>query len=460
MHDRRFVRGAFLAFFVVILFSATEVFAATELPYEPFIPKAGDAEVRPASELVSCFDYYRFGSTPVMIASDLKNVSQGATIAFEGSLKNENAYPLTDVAVYAKVFHKRNPGVKDSFGPDIADWFLVEDNISLGAGESHPLTTSWNVPRDAVPGEYQIVTFVLSHDRFNMSGLSFTNDIIGGNYAFKVLGTGSGNTHFDVTATRVGDQTLRAAAYAPRMTFTDGAVPIAVHLTNPSSTRFDGKVVWKLYAWDTNLEANLLESREEAVTIGPNNSLTLPYSVSEEGHSVYNLIGELIPNDASQSKSFVAIRFVTDQAATPRINFVGVSEFPVVEGTTAFACIHSTGMSEAKDVRLELTATSNSILDIVLGKWTLAKRVYEGVAPGAQVALPTALSGASDSFTVRARLYQGGVLVDDVSVPYCTPLQSSCSTTNTIWYVLGGIVILLIIIGAVALMRKKQTPVV
>jgi hypothetical protein len=82
-----------------------------------------------------------------------------------------------------------------------------------------------------------------------------------------------------------------------------------------------------------------------------------------------------------------------------------------------------------------------------------------GEAPGAQVALTSALSGASDAFTVRAKLYQDDVLIDDVSVQYCSPLETPCPTSNSFVVVVIGGIIVILIIGATMFLRKKKSPI-
>jgi hypothetical protein len=131
--------------------------------------------------------------------------------------------------------------------------------------------------------------------------------------------------------------------------------------------------------------------------------------------------------------------------------------YPGETGTPVFACIHSTGMSEAENVRLELTATSNNILDFLMGKGTLAKESYEGPAPGSIVAFTAPLSRASESYTVRAKLYQNDVLIDDVSVPYeCSTFSDDCIPTRTVNLLIGGVFVA-VVIGGIFLLRRRMT---
>ena len=445
---------------VAVLFLALPSLSAQALtsPAEPWLSGATNSadQKDKKNEFQSCFDYYRFGSTPTIISSDLTSVSQGSHISFAGTLLNENQYPVTDMKIYVKIFHNRNPGVKDSFGPDIVDWYLIEDDISLEAGESHPFSTVWQVPREATPGEYRVATFVVAHDRFNMAGLSFTNDIVSGNYIFHVVGGGSGNAHFDIRQTTIGGQALHAAAYSPRIPITSEGANAFVNIQNPSEGRFEGKVVWKLYAWDTALESNLIETKEEPITVGPGGNVMLQYIISDHKKTVYDLVGEIVPNKEGQSKSFVNIRFVSDAPAIPRINFAGTTGYPGEVATEVFACIHSTGTKEADNVRLELVATSNSILDFFMGKRILATEKFEGTAPGSVVAFAAPLVRASDSYTVRAKLYQNEVLIDDVSVPFeCAAFSESC-LPSTMSNALLGVAVILIIGGALYILRRKK----
>jgi hypothetical protein len=355
-----------------------------------------------------------------------------------------------------KVFHRRNPAVKDSFGPDVVDWFLVQDKVNLDAGQVMPLKFDWKVPVDAAPGQYAMATFVVSHDRFNLSGLSFTTDIVGSSYEFSVDGGSNGSAQFDITRTTVGDQVLHAATFAPRFENADDAIPVTLYLVNSSGRHFAGTVKWSLYSWDRNLAQNLIETKETPVSVDGKGEITLPFAVQKSGHSVYNLIAELVPALPSQTKSFVSVRFITDEVNDPRLNFVGTNKYPADSSTDAFACFHATGMAPAENVKVTMVARSNSFFDMLLGKAVLAEKSFEGTAPGNLVAVSSPFSRSSDSYTVTAKLYQDGKLVDTVAVPYCKDGCSSREGPGVTSIIVQVIVFVLMTMGIMALLNHKK----
>lgn len=424
-------------------------------PYEPFIPQEGDANTQNKLDeaFTSCFDYYRFGSTPIIISSELSTVAQGSTVGFKGKITNENEYPLTDVAIYAKMFYRANPSAKDSFGPEVVDFFKVADGVTLKAGETQELNLTWNVPQDANLGEYQLATFVVDHDRFNMLGLSFSTDIVGGSAKFAVVGAPVGNTGFDIHKTTVGSEILHAATFAPRVEVGDEGLPITLHLVNTTPQKAEGTVTFTLYAWDTIREENIIDSSEMEISVNAGEDLPLTYIVTDDSQSVYDLLVEYTPRDANLQRSIQAIRFLNSDVQTPRINFVGADAFPGEKDSTAFVCVHSTGTKDSQNVRVELTATSNSILDLITFRSALAKKTYEGPVHGSINALTAPFAHASDAFTVRAKVYQGDALVDDVSVVYsCSASAEGCAQPM----LLIGIALLIVILGGGWLYTKRK----
>jgi hypothetical protein len=453
------VLAAVALLILLIPHSAFAVANAKEpAPFEPYVPKPGD-QVRPNADTVnpafsSCFDNYRFGSTPILISASLTSVAQGSPIAFTGTLTNENAYPLTDVAIYAKVFYRKNPAVKDSFGPDVIDYFLVKDKVTLTAGEVQPISLTWNVPQNASLGEYQLATFVVSHDRFNLLGLSFTTDIVGGSTKFSVVGSEQGNTKFDIYNTTIGTEVVHGAAYPPRVTVPNDGLPISVRLVNSSALPSSGKVIWKLYAWDTARAENLIDSQEALVTIAAQKELELTYHAKDASRSVYTLLAEYIPADAASQHSFQSIRFINTSVNAPRISFAGASAYPAKKGDQAYVCVHSSGTAEAENVRVLLTATSQSIIDFITFHSSLAERTYTGPIPGNINALSVPFSHNASSFVVRARVYQGDVLVDDVTIPYsCTETTEGCSRD---YLMLAGGALLLVVVAWISWVVWKR----
>lgn len=442
-------------------FSPLAVFAATPEPQkiEAFLPTSGEEFVQALDpSLSSCFDLYRFGSTPVIISSSLSNAAQGSTLGFTGKILNENDYPLSDVAIYAKVFYRANPGEKDSFGPDVVDFFPIKENLTLAAGETLPLSFTWDVPLNADIGSHELATFVVSHDRFNMNGLSFTTDIVGGSAKFGVVGAKTGNTHIDIHQTIVGNTVLRGAAFPPRVDVPETGLPITLQIVNTGTIQEEGTVTLKLYSWDTLREDALIEKKEVSVTVPAGGQVPVTYTANDSSKTVYNLLVEYAPKEEGKQHSFQSIRFVNTGLNLPRLNFVGSNAYPGEKDSTVFACFHSSGTANAENVRVELTAASNNLLDTLTGRGTLAQKSYEGVAPGNIYAITAPLSRASDSYTVHAKIFKDGELIDEVSVPYtCNESEEGCPPPYAL--IVAVALLVLLGIGAGLYFKNKKRPI-
>jgi len=404
-------------------------------------------------ELTSCFDTYRFGSVYVTIDAALESASQGAPLSFEGTITNDNPYPVADVAVWVKVFRVRS-AEKDVNGPDVLAWVPVAEKLHLKAGEVRPLTFVWEIPPDAEPGTYQLATYVNSFDRFELSGLSFTDDIVGSKIEFQVVGEATGAVRFDKASVTVNEQPFYFASFPPIIPPMTPTVPVEATVLNTTNTPFKGTVHWKLYYWDQLSERTLLSETTEELKIHPQASTTLSYLINDSEHTVYYLVGEI--TSAHGAESIIGVRFGRVDVAEPRFNFVTGTPATEAGPGSVVACIHSTGPTQVLDGRVTLTAYRNgplwSLLSTVgLGK--LAEASYEGPIPGAVYAFAAPLSAAASSYTVTAKLYQEGVLVDEVRVPYCE--DGSCSATLT--YIVPVLIALLLLVASVVWYRRKKS---
>ncbi|MEK9176982.1 MAG: hypothetical protein AAB923_01680, partial [Patescibacteria group bacterium] len=155
-------------------------------------------------------------------------------------------------------------------------------------------------------------------------------------------------------------------------------------------------------------------------------------------------------------KSFVAVRLVSGESAVPRLNFVGATAYPAGAGTEAVACVHSTGLTKAENVRVEVAARSMSFVDMLTGKGTLGEKVYEGDVPGKIVALAAPLANAPEQFTVTAKLYQNGKLIDSVEVPYGCERGSCGGIVGFQILITQSIIVLFLIFGAAKILRVKK----
>ncbi|MGE5540710.1 MAG: hypothetical protein ACM3TU_00265 [Bacillota bacterium] len=409
--------------------------------------------------LTSCFDYYKFNSTPVVVSADLSSVIAGAPLGVTLTVTNENPYPIVDAKVYVKVMrYGYAKGEKNVNAPDIVDFFPAGDPVSIPAGGHVNLSTAWQVPQDAEAGDYMMAAYVVSADRFEMEGLTFTDDVIGSAFNFHVVNDTKGSVRFDKNSATVLNQPFRFAAYPPRIPSNTKDVPVGIDVVNTTPLPVTEEVTWTLYKWDALRADQALDRKTETVTVPGNGRVHVAYTVTDTNHSVYYLLGAV--RSAGGSSSLAGIRFVRGDVNEPRLNYVGVTGYPAGKGISAFACVHSTGPGTAENTKLELVATRPSFFGI---GGTLAKKTYQGPAAGDIRALVVPFSGSADSFAVTARLFQNGVLVDQVTENYsCADLSPDSCAKRTIPLVplaigLGAFVII-VIVAAFIIIRRKKAP--
>ena len=405
--------------------------------------------------LSSCFDYYRFGSVPAVISPSLNQVSQAATVGFLGTLTNENEYPITDVTVYVKIFRSRGPLRIDANGPDVVAFFPVVEHLNLKGKERTPITFTWKVPADSEPGDYQAATFVVANDRFEMTGLVFTDDVIGNTADFKVSGESAGSIRFKKDAATINNVPYHYAAFPPTIPGGVKDVPISSVVTNTTQLPYKGTVTWSTYYWDPVNKTHLLDTKTEEIKIHPGATTTASYVVTDTAHSVYYVEGVLHSKEGGAA-SLVGMRFVRSDVAEPRFNFVGISK------GIAVACIHSTGTATAKDGEVTISVTNNdsSVLSKFLslfGSGYLAKKSYKGAIPGSIAAVTVPLSHTASSYLVTADLYQAGKHLDSVSISYsCKDLGVPCPSLLKQLLIPGSISLALIVLIVLAVWWYKR----
>ncbi|MHB1162920.1 MAG: hypothetical protein ACYCZZ_00090 [Minisyncoccota bacterium] len=406
--------------------------------------------------LSSCFDYYRFGSVQASVSPSLSQVAQGSALSFTGTVNNQNNYPIVDATVYVKIFHDRTGNVKNVNGPDVVDWFPAVAHITLKANESKPISFIWQVPYDADPGSYKAAMYVDSSDRFELSGLVFTDDVTGSMEPFSVVGNTSGDTHFDKAGVTVNDTPFYFAAFPPTIASTTKTVTVSARVMNTSGTPYAGTLSWKLYYWDQLQSSHLIKESSAALNLNAHSTTTLSYAITDTSHAVYYLVGTLT-SSASGAKSVIGVRFVRDSVPEPRMNDLGVSGYPLAGSSTAFVCVHSTSHDIATG-RVELSVTPVGFLAGLFGP--LAHASYSGLIPGEIYALTAPIKGTASSFDLTATLYdQQGSVIDRVTVPYrCSDLGAPCATNTTL--IVSIVLAFLIILGiAVALIRRRAKPI-
>lgn len=414
---------------------------------------------------MNCFDYYTFGSMQVDVSPTLGQTIPGMPVTFVGNIKNANPYPVVDGQVWVKIFKKdeQSDSLTHQNGYPLVDFFLAKDNVVIGAESEQPITFDWNVPETAGGGEYEAALFFTSAHRYNLLGLSFTDDVTGNKASFSVTSNNTPIT-FDKNTVMLNDTLFRFAAFPPHFT-KDEAVTTYTTLKNPSNTERIVEVTWITSKWDGILTSNEVSRETTAVVLKPKETKKISYTPPVLPISVTFIQAEVNDHGA---KSLMHVRFVRDGNEEIRINFPSITKYPLKEGEeqTIFSCLHSTNLPVVSDNTLTLTLKDHK------GN-TIHTYTYTGDVTGDMMGLKDTFTPEKDltSFSLTATLAHKGTVVDEVTQTYdCTILdpehcpkdavKTDSATTNvtplTTYTMLGSVLALLILAGVAIYQRRKK----
>ena len=401
---------------------------------------------------VSCFDYYTFGSVQADLHTSMTNVVSGTPVTFTGTLVNDNAYPIVDGALYVKVFRSRGDA-DDGNGPDVVDQFFVKGDIVIPAKGSVPVSFRWNVPSYAQSGEYQLATFFTTSRKFNLLGLSFTDDVVGNTVAFNVTGEGVGTVSFDKSGVTVNNEPYLFAAFPPHVDATS-TVTVSAKIRNTTGTSQSATLAWTVYQWDAQLRENVVKEETKQVTVPANASSDVSVTITDTKYPVYYVVGTIRWKD---TQSVIGARFVRDGIERTRINFPGVTSFPLKAGqqNDLFSCLHNAGDSTVSGGSLDLTLADRA------GNVIHHYR-YDGEITSDMMGLVSRFTPEEDYdyFTLSAKLFQGDTFVDEANLVYdceridptlCSPKSARSAnniftSTQSLAVIGGGIVILILVL--------------
>lgn len=390
--------------------AAPEEFVPIE-PYEEFV--MGN---------IGCFDYYHFGSVDVDLRTNLAETVPGASLTFAGVLKNNNDYPLVDGKLYAKVFKREESTFTQDDGNPVVDQFVIADGIALSGNGEKEMSFDWQVPNNAEGGEYYVAYFFTTSDRYNLAGLSFTDDVVGNQTSFSVVSQDvPGAAKLQKSATTLNGQDHKFAHF-PLHFPAEETVTVRTVIENPTGEERAVRLQWDQYAWDSQNDANLRNTQRELIALGPNEQKEVAYTVVPQKEAVVYVIAQVADGE---SKSFLNIRYVRDDVPETRINFPSITQFPLKAGETnmLFACAHATNDFEPKVDGNTLLLTLRDRAGGVIHQYE-----YDGL-------ITSAMGGFGETFTpernydyavLEAQLFRDGIEMEKVSVTYdCNEIDPS-----------------------------------
>lgn len=364
---------------------------------------------------VNCFDYYTFGSVQVDVSPVLSKVTPDTSLVFKGKLKNSNPYPIVDGQVYVKIFKKEQ---KDESslrlnGYPIVDFFLVKDAVTLGAKAEQDMNFTWKVPSGA-EGEYQAAFYFTSAHRYNLLGLSFSDDVTGNKSDFSVHSTSSSlktPVVFDKNNIKLNKTEYHPTTFIPHFEKDENITAYLV-VKNTESIEKTIQISYITSKWDGLLSTNEFKRDIVSVTLKPKEIKNIAYVVPNVPASVTFLQAGLKDGDA---QSLLHIRFARKGYEEIRINFPSITKYPISqnEESTIFSCVHATDAPLVKGGKLTLTLRDAK--DAVVHTY-----VYNDSITGAMMGVKDAFLPKStlSTFSLNAKLEKDGVVLEDVTMKY------------------------------------------
>lgn len=439
MHKRRhriFLLTFLIALPITIASAQEEVIGIGQ-----YFPDEDPVEVAAQAVLpntVSCFDYYTFGSVRTDLDTQTISTVSGTDITFSGTISNENPYPIVDGTLYVKILRSRGDS-NDGNGPDVVDQFTVKGDIILPAKGSSPISFQWKIPSYALTGQYEIATFFTTSRKFNLLGLSFTDDVVGERVPFRIVGDQAEAVSFEKAKVTIDGKPYLFASFPPRVSKTD-PIEVKALVKNTSVQAQDATISWIVYQWDAQLRENVVHEESARVTIPAKSTKEVALTVSDASYPVYLVTGTLRWKD---TKSIIGARFVREGIDRTRINFPGITGFPLVAGqeNSLFSCLHNSGSSPlASGGSLDLSITDRA------GNMIHEYR-YDGDISGDMMGVVSKFvpEKSYDYFRLTARLYQDDVFVDEADLVFdceqidptlCSPVAEPEQTNNATRYLM------------------------
>lgn len=414
-----------------------------------------------SGESASCFDYYVFGSIDINLTSDFNSYEGGDSVKITGPIVNNNSYPIVGLDVRARL-------VKDIPNADInrseilvLDEFVVADNITLDAGASYEVSYPFLLPLNAPSGDYQIYFYAIEQDRFNMSGLSFTNDIVASRIEFNVLGNTADHVYLDQTQIVVGEQPHNVMAFITKH-LSGKAIPVTIPLYNSGDSEKQMNVTYDLYSWDDASATNKIDSKIEQVTVPAKSEVQLKYSISKPDTSVYYLSISAEPSNQEQDtsvfkeKTISNIRLSVDGLSKTRLNFVGINQYPLQKDSeaTLVTCFHNTNNIESTNNSKVLT-----VMYDMKGK-ELARTEFEGKTNPNIVGLIQKFKPKRNisEFVIKSTVYdEKGEIIDEVEKVYsCQDINPQACSSESKNVLLPIMFLFIILVGLSIIVFKKK----
>jgi hypothetical protein len=410
-----------------------------------------------SGELASCFDYNKSDNIKIDLKSNTDSFAPGDAVIIEGAINNNSNSAIVNATVYGRLVRNLDNPIFNRASTITLDEFIIASDINLDAGASYVVDSIYQLPINAIAGEYELLLYVYNNNKFNLSGLTFSESVYGGRIPFTVSGENKNYIYLDKTAIKVNGQPYDTVNSLEQ--YDKGEIKVETTLVNDTQESRRMKVTYKLYRWDSTFESNFIQNLEEVYTVEPEQKLPISYTIDNATEPVYALKIISLPEEEIQVESYKSIaniRFGINSNLRPRLHFVGLDTYPITKQTNIITCIHNTS-SEIDEGPVKVVTTLKNSRNRELGRIE-----YSGPISARVEGLISKLSSfnLTGIVTLESILYDSqGTEIDKVSIDYdcnkintelCSQIENNFINTNTIVL----IVVILILLIAITIKLK------
>ena len=326
-----------------------------------------DSPIFGNQKMGNCPDCPGFNSVSVFLTSKKDINIAGKKAEFLGDITNSNDYPIVNLDLWVRIFKHNSEG--KSF---LVDQFLAKDNLTIQSKEEQKFSFLYSIPVSFPKGKYTATAFLTAAKTYHFQKVGFIDTFTLGVAGFEIQSPGQELVYLDQDQVKVNDEELKIG------TSSDGQinqieensdVKINFQVVNRRNTREDFKLTYSLYNWDTINPSNLIREETEKITLNHQETKELQYLIPKVSPGAYKL---KITAKSGTVQSMLEIPFITKEFKRSKLQFSGISKFPVNQGDKIqmFACFRNVGKGEFEGtVETTLKDEKNKIV---------AKDIYTG----------------------------------------------------------------------------------
>jgi hypothetical protein len=353
-------------------------------------------------------------------AAKAKEIAKSSTDCSSCPSSNVYRYPeLNDVGVFVQVFRKDEDKIGSLEGDYLVDEFYAAQGISLSENSKEKIKVSWKIPEETKEGKYYFSLTLNTSQRFSLAGTPLLAHFPASIFDFQVNNSKNGNgAEIDKNNLAINDKSYIYRNPAPTVEPQNGEIKVTVPVSNLNTGEIKVNVKYQLYRWGQEDKADLLNTKDEAKSIGTGEKANLEYSFRpDELNSVYNL---KIVAATSRSISTSNVRFVVKDHNRGIFDFIGKArdEQGIANATFCLRDAQWTGYFQGKVVLTAFDAKGKSLYKFEKeGPIEAADRCF--VLRGEQYKLDGSLA-----VSLKGEIFnEDGQLVDQKIVNLASPIK-------------------------------------